>query len=202
MTMGESAKQVSLSRPTSADATVEMLVSALGGELTVQSTLGEGSIFAIELPLSTEPPLASQHAIEIDSGEQLSTLTILSIEDEAGSMALVDQVLSSRPAVDLLTASKAKQGIDLAREYQPDLIFLDFNLPDRNGDEVLTQLKMDPLTRSIPVYALSTDAMNSQIERLKGPGAVGYLTKPLDIDYFLEVLDGNQKHENNALDEA
>ena len=41
-----------------------------------------------------------------------------------------------------------------------------------------------------------------QIERLKGLGAVGYLTKPLDMDYFLEVLDGNQKHENIALDEA
>jgi len=61
---------------------------------------------------------------------------------------------------------------------------------------------MDPLTRKIPVYILSADAMDAQIERLKGLGAVGYLTKPLDMDYFLEVLDGNQKHENIALDEA
>ena len=52
---------------------------------------------------------------------------------------------------------------------------------------------MDPLTRKIPVYILSADAMDAQIERLKGLGAVGYLTKPLDMDYFLEVLDGNQK---------
>ena len=108
-------------------------------------------------------------------------------------MALVDQVLGKRPTVNLLTAGKAKQGIDLAREHQPDLIFLDFNLPDFNGDEVLNRLKMDPLTRKIPVYILSADAMDAQIERLKGLGAVGYLTKPLDMDYFLEVLDGNQK---------
>jgi CheY-like chemotaxis protein len=168
----------------------------------VQSTLGEGSIFAVELPLSNEPHLGSQHATEIDSGEQFSSLTILYIEDDAGTMTLIDQALSSRPAADLLIASKAKQGIDLAREHQPDLIFLDLYLPDLNGDEVLTQLKMDPLTRSIPVYVLSADAMKSQIELLKGLGAVGYLTKPLDINDFLEVIDGNLKHENNAVDEV
>ncbi len=178
------------------------LVSALGGELTVQSTLGEGSIFAVELPLSNEPHLGSQHATEIDSGEQFSSLTILYIEDDAGTMTLIDQALSSRPAADLLIASKAKQGIDLAREHQPDLIFLDLYLPDLNGDEVLTQLKMDPLTRSIPVYVLSADAMKSQIELLKALGAVDYLTKPLDINDFLEVIDGNLKHENNAVDEV
>ena len=104
--------------------------------------------------------------------------------------------------MNLLTASIAKQGIDLAREHQPDLIFLDFNLPDLNGDEVLTRFKMDPLTRQIPIYMLTSDAMDAQIERSKSLGAVGYLTKPLDTNYFLEVLDGNQKDENNALDEV
>ncbi|HCZ02731.1 MAG TPA: hypothetical protein DHV39_04860 [Verrucomicrobiales bacterium] len=110
--------------------------------------------------------------------------------------------MGNRPTVKLMTASKAKRGIDLALEHQPDLIFLDFNLPDLNGDEVLARLKMDPLTRKIPVYMLSADAMDAQIERLKSLGAAGYLTKPLDIKYFLQVLDGYQKHENNALAEA
>jgi PAS domain S-box-containing protein len=180
------------------------LVNALGGEIIARSKVGEGSVFVVELPSSNEPLAPSQRTIAIESGEQLytSTLTILYIEDDAGSMALVEQVVGNRPTVNLLTASKAKQGIDLAREHQPDLIFLDFNLPDFNGDEVLIRLKMDPLTRKIPVYILSADAMDGQIERLKGLGAVGYITKPLDIDYFLEVLDGNQKHENNALDKA
>ena len=182
----------------------QRIVTALGGEITARSKVGEGTVFIVELPSSNEPPAPSQRTTEIESGEQFytSTITILYIEDDAGSMALVEQVLGKRPTVNLLTAGKAKQGIDLAREHQPDLIFLDFNLPDFNGDEVLTRLKMDPLTRKIPVYILSADAMDAQIERLKGLGAVGYLTKPLDMDYFLEVLDGNQKHENIALDEA
>ncbi|HAR00417.1 MAG TPA: hypothetical protein DCR61_13815 [Verrucomicrobiales bacterium] len=178
------------------------LVNALGGELIVRSKVGEGSLFVVELPSSNEPPVTSQRTIAIESGEQLSTLTILYIEDDAGSMALVEEVLGNRPTVNLMTASKAKRGIDLALEHQPDLIFLDFNLPDLNGDEVLARLKMDPLTRKIPVYMLSADAMDAQIERLKSLGAAGYLTKPLDIKYFLQVLDGYQKHENNALAEA
>ena len=81
--------------------------------------------------------------------------------------------------------------MSLAREHLPDLIFLDVKLPDHPGDEVIGYLKSDPVTRTIPVYMLSADAMNSRIEHLKDLGAVGYLTKPLDINEFLEVLDSN-----------
>jgi len=178
------------------------LVDAIGGGIFVRSEVGEGSVFVVELPSSNEPPAPSQQTTAVESREQLSTLTILYIADDTGSTTLVEQALADRPTVNLLTASIAKQGIDLAREHQPDLIFLDFNLPDLNGDEVLTRFKMDPLTRQIPIYMLTSDAMDAQIERSKSLGAVGYLTKPLDTNYFLEVLDGNQKDENNALDEV
>ncbi|HCZ02732.1 MAG TPA: hybrid sensor histidine kinase/response regulator, partial [Verrucomicrobiales bacterium] len=75
------------------------LVNALGGELIVRSKVGEGSLFVVELPSSNEPPVTSQRTIAIESGEQLSTLTILYIEDDAGSMALVEEVLGNRPTV-------------------------------------------------------------------------------------------------------
>ena len=102
-------------------------MTALGGEITARSKVGEGTVFIVELPSSNEPPAPSQRTTEIESGEQFytSTITILYIEDDAGSMALVEQVLGKRPTVNLLTAGKAKQGIDLAREHQPDLIFLE-----------------------------------------------------------------------------
>ncbi|MDG2209355.1 MAG: response regulator, partial [Flavobacteriales bacterium] len=70
-----------------------------------------------------------------------------------------------------------------------NILFLDFHLPDLNGDEVLHRLLGDKRTSDIPVYMLSADAMQKQIKRLKGLGVVDYLTKPLDIDLFLAILD-------------
>ena len=167
------------------------LLSALGGELTVQSWVGEGTVFAAQLPASKLVTAPNQSTIATDSVEQLSSSTILYIQDDAGSLALVEQILRRRPAVKLRTASSAKAGMSLAREHLPYLIFLDVKLPDHPGDEVIGYLKSDPVTRTIPVYMLSADAMNSRIEHLKDLGAVGYLTKPLDINEFLEVLDSN-----------
>ena len=80
-------------------------------------------------------------------------------------------------------------GPDLARQHRPDLIFLDLHLPDIQGDEVLRQLQLDAATRDIPVIMLSADATPHQVERLLECGASAYLTKPLQVTRFLEVLD-------------
>ena len=66
---------------------------------------------------------------------------------------------------------------------------LDVNLPDIEGHEVLSRLQSDPATSSIPVVVISADAMQGQVDRLLAAGARAYLTKPLDVRRFLEVLD-------------
>jgi hypothetical protein len=80
-------------------------------------------------------------------------------------------------------------GLDLAREHHPDLILLDLHLPDIDGDEVLARLRAEMETREIPVIIISADATQGQIERLRAAGARDYLTKPLDIAKFLQVVD-------------
>jgi CheY-like chemotaxis protein len=82
-------------------------------------------------------------------------------------------------------------GLDLARQHHPDLILLDLHLPDMAGDEVLRRLQADPSTRHIPVVVLSADANKRQSERLLRLGASNYLTRPLDIKRFLEVIAAN-----------
>jgi CheY-like chemotaxis protein len=77
----------------------------------------------------------------------------------------------------------------MARQCVPDLVLLDFNLPDIDGHEVLECLKSDPRCSSIPVIMVSADATSRQKERLLAAGAVEYLTKPLDIKKFLTVID-------------
>jgi CheY-like chemotaxis protein len=80
-------------------------------------------------------------------------------------------------------------GLELAREHGPDMILLDLHLPDINGDEVLRRLRAEPETQGIPVVMLSADATPRQIERLLQAGASAYLTKPLDVKRFLQVVE-------------
>ena len=70
----------------------------------------------------------------------------------------------------------------------PDLILLDLHLPDLPGWDVLAELKASPITSAIPVIAVSADATPRQIERLLKGGAHAYLTKPLDVGRFQEML--------------
>ena len=91
--------------------------------------------------------------------------------------------------IKLISAMQGQLGIELAARHQPDLILLDVHLPDINGADVLARLKAKERTRNIPVVVLSADATKSQINRLMSLGADDYLTKPLDVDHFLKVID-------------
>jgi CheY-like chemotaxis protein len=84
---------------------------------------------------------------------------------------------------------QGRLGLDLAREYRPDLILLDLHLPDLPGSEVLRLLRQDARTRDIPVVVLSAEAHAGQMQRLIAEGARDYLTKPFDLGKLLAVLD-------------
>lgn len=74
-------------------------------------------------------------------------------------------------------------------ETKPSLILLDLNLPDKHGKDILVELKANDKTKDIPVIVISADAMPDQINQLKEIGAKNYLTKPIEIKSFLEVID-------------
>ena len=71
----------------------------------------------------------------------------------------------------------------------PDLILLDLDLPDLPGNQVLANLQADANTKPIPVVIISADATPHQIEKLMTAGASNYLTKPLEITSFLQMVD-------------
>ena len=121
--------------------------------------------------------------------------SILYIEDNLSNLALIEQMLAERPGTALLTCMQGKVGLDLARQHTPDLILLDLHLPDLPGWDVLSQLKADSTTRHIPVVVISADATKRQMNRLMSAGAAHYLTKPLDVNKFFQVLD-----ETNGID--
>ena len=123
---------------------------------------------------------------------------VLYIEDNPDSRALVRRILT--PEYTMLEASEALSGIEAAVEKQPDLILLDFNLPQLSGREVALRLKT--LVPNIPVVAFTADASPGARERALAAGCIGYITKPLDVDKFLdqlaEFLSGKKESAANA----
>lgn len=166
------------------------LIEGMGGRIGVESRVGAGTTFWVELPMA-EKPLQKPVPPAREKQRQHRVLpegTVLYVEDNPANLKLVRQALARHPQVTLLEALNGALGLDLAQVHLPDVILLDINMPGMNGLEVLARLKADPATRDIPVLALSAAAMEKDVERGKGAGFEEYLTKPIDIKLLLETL--------------
>jgi len=174
-------------------ALVKELMDAMGGSTGVESMPEEGSTFWIELPSVADMEIQTGRTKAASKHEAMTTekaATILYIEDNISNAELVEGIIGSyRPAIRLVTSMFGKLAVGLATEHLPDLILLDLNLPDLEGIEVLANLHGDEKTTLIPVIIISADATPQQIEKLMDAGASDYLTKPLDIEMFLQVVD-------------
>ena len=169
------------------------LAEAMGGTLCASSTLAQGSTFSVELP-RVEGPVERFERLGGDPPAENGTApadrkVVLHIEDNLSNLALVERVLTQRAEVEVVAAMQGSLGLELARQQQPVIVLLDLHLPDLGGEEVLQRLRDDPDTESIPVVIVSADATHGQVQRLLSAGAKSYLTKPIDIDELLRVVD-------------
>jgi len=170
------------------------LVELMGGTIGAHSTAGVGSEFWIELNLAAahEHDVTAVTAIPSTASTSLDGAhvhTLLYVEDNLANMELVAQLIARRADMRLLRAEDGVRGIALARTHLPDVILMDINLPGISGLQALALLRDDPLTRHIPVLALSANAMPRDIERGMGAGFYRYLTKPIKIAEFMQALD-------------
>jgi CheY-like chemotaxis protein len=179
------------------------LAEAMGGSLGVETNLGVGSSFWVELPRA-ESPLTRLATSEGDfvtrpiADEPRKGAKVLYIEDNLSNVTLIQRILARHQHIHLIPAMSGALAIDLARLHRPDLVLLDLHLPDMPGEEVLRRLRQEPACRDVPVVVLSADATPAQSERLLAAGARAYLTKPLDLKAFMAVLDEVLDHTAEA----
>jgi PAS domain S-box-containing protein len=170
------------------------LVELMGGVVGVDSQVGVGTTFWIDLPSEVIPDAevnakgegvgSVQHTEEVHH-------TVLCIDDNPANLKLINQMLGLRQHIHVITAHTPELGIGLALTHQPDLILLDINMPHMDGYQVLSFLKADASMKDIPVIAVTANAMSRDIERGRAAGFSEYLTKPLNLAVFLKTIDSS-----------
>lgn len=176
----------------------KIIVEKLGGNITVSSTLGEGSTFRFVLPFEgTIGGVARNSRVTTNSRTiRVSTRTdvqnaplILVAEDEDNNFELVKVVLSKRYR--LIRAHNGIEAVTLCEDEHPDLILMDIRMPDMNGLDATRIIK--EVNRNLPIIALSAYAFDENIKEAKEAGCDDFMAKPFRVE---DLLDRIQKFLN------
>jgi PAS domain S-box-containing protein len=172
-------------------ALAKAMAELMNGTVGVESTVDRGSTFWLELKRTT-PPLnrITETVHDAPPGAVADvTGTLLYVDDTPSNLLLIGRLLVRRPGVTLMTAGSGSDGVRLAQTHRPDLILLDFHLPDMDAEEVMRRLSADPTTRGIPVVILTADATRRSGDYVIAGQSVECLSKPIDMPRFVTLID-------------
>lgn len=180
----------------------QSLAMLMGSEITVESEEGQGSNFSLRLQKVTDVQnevLQKRVGEVARRREEGVARTVLYVEDNSVNLRLMEDVIAEFPSWTLKSATNGEEGLRLALECKPDLILLDLHLPDENGDKVLKKVRMNPEISETKVVMVSANAMRDQVEKLLKQGADDYITKPIDFDRVMKLLESFDEQDTSAL---
>jgi PAS domain S-box-containing protein len=169
------------------------LLNAMGAELNVDSTVGEGSRFYFALPLIPLPDDPTSGVIDAAQPTLYARLvpgqdvTALVVDDSTVSRRILASLLESA-GLQVITATGGIDGIDLARTHRPQVIFIDVKMPDMDGFTATRRLANDPVTAGIPVIAVTASAFGNTRQAAEEAGCVAYLPKPVRAEALFASL--------------
>jgi signal transduction histidine kinase len=167
----------------------KQLIQSMGGEITLDT---QQSLFLLSLPILTSP--AAEHSTEVATDpttvkphiQKLSK--IMYVEDNLSNIALIETLISRFHELRLNVVKTLADARGQMEDINPDLILIDLNLPDGNGEEFLKDLLRHPIFKSRPIVVMSADAAPETITRIMQLGATDYFTKPININAFIKGL--------------
>ncbi len=167
------------------------LAERQGGSLDLASVPGQGTTVTIRINrdlVEDEEHADFEATTSFGLGLAGTAGVVVYIEDDPVNVLLVEQYIALCADVQLVVARDGASGIALVRQWMPNLVLLDMQLPDMSGLAVLDQLRADPTTSGLRVVALSADAMPAQVTEAIARGAEAYWTKPLSLSKFKSEL--------------
>lgn len=172
---------------------VKQLTDMMGGTVFVESVVGKGSHFYVELPLTIRNHFEAESYEKVAVEQTLSGKAlhrILYVEDNPANLSLIEHTFQPYPFIDLITAQTAQEGLHLAQNKEFDLILLDIHLPDMSGYDLYHAIRSIPGLETTFIIAISANAMDKDIKKAMEIGFYDYLTKPIDVATFTKkVMD-------------
>ncbi|MDM9586150.1 CHASE2 domain-containing protein [Nostoc sp. GT001] len=177
----------------------QRIAALMGSQIQVQSHLGEGSLFWLDLtvpvPLAHDWYGGAMSTMGTDTASTPQKITgirgsapqILIVDDDRNHCSMLTNLLQEI-GCQTLEATDGKHGLEVAIEHNPDVILLDLAMPNMDGFELMVHLQANPETRSIPIIVSSASVFESNRQRSLEAGATAFLSKPLQIDELLNRL--------------
>ena len=177
-------------------ALVKQLIELHGGKVAVDSTLGQGAKFTIELPTTRESEATSDYSPAHQEG-LLSQMRILVVDDSADTIDMLRKLFEMDGAV-VTTAASGMEALEMAREETFDAVLSDISMPGMDGFEFVRRLRELPAQADVPVLALTGFGRAEDVERAQAEGFLSHVTKPIDVNVLVETLSKLPKNDHHA----